>query len=306
MNGNVDGKIIDEIKKGNDELKLFIDAVEVRIMLKIDEINRKVVNLEKENQELKDRIEKLERENKKNNIIVFGTERRQQNLNNKEFIEHLNSLLGTTLNENDVNNIYPLGKHKNAPVKLEFISYLKKNDVFKKIRNLKGKNLSITHDLTSKQREIHKILRKHLQIQRQNKENISFIKNEKLYVNDTAYDVDELLDLESTGFPQREARSDPGTPSLSEFVSQQTPPTNSQLKAKQVVPASIAPEFNCIQSASRTTPPGDHQSEQKTVRNSNKEVSNKNQATPKFKLSKKQATGHYQTRKNSGNRKYLY
>lgn len=58
--GNGDEKIIEQIKKINDELKLFIEAVEVRLTLRIEEINRKVVHLKKDNDKLKNKIEILE------------------------------------------------------------------------------------------------------------------------------------------------------------------------------------------------------------------------------------------------------
>ncbi|CAH1109119.1 unnamed protein product [Psylliodes chrysocephalus] len=64
--------IFEEIKSGKSDLINVIDASETRLLLKIEEKNQKVKELEEENQYLKGKLEKLERENKANNIIIYG------------------------------------------------------------------------------------------------------------------------------------------------------------------------------------------------------------------------------------------
>lgn len=46
-------KLFEEIKKNKTDLKHFIEASEIRILLKIEEINERVKTLEKENEGLK-------------------------------------------------------------------------------------------------------------------------------------------------------------------------------------------------------------------------------------------------------------
>lgn len=68
--------IILQIEKGNEELKTelkaefksIIEASEARILLKIEDVKQRVSILEKENTNLKNKIESLERANRKNNI----------------------------------------------------------------------------------------------------------------------------------------------------------------------------------------------------------------------------------------------
>lgn len=303
MNGtaNIDEKVIEEIRKGNDDIKLFIGALEVRLSLKIEEINRKVVHLEEENEQLKSKVEELERQNRKNNIIVFGVEREEPNLNVDSVIQQLNNVLDINVTLNDLNNIYPIGKNRNAPLKVEFTSFLKKREVLKKTKNLKGTKLSIAHDLTVKQREIQKILKKHLKIQRENKENNSFIRGDKLFVNGHAYEACELLELESTEITEREVISDPGTPSPPEFVPQQSPPVRFHRKEALHIPE--APKSDSTRSDSKAIPSQGQSTSKKPSGNTKKDELSKIQVTPKKDPPKTHSTGYYKTRNNSGNRK---
>lgn len=101
----------------------------------------------------------------------------------------------------DLNNFYPLGKTENCPVKIEFLSYLKKASIFKNIQKLKGTKIAIANDLTPKQREENQILRKHLYLAKQNEDNICFIRKTRLHVNNRVYTPEELencVEIEDT------------------------------------------------------------------------------------------------------------
>lgn len=53
---------LDELKKTRQELKLLIEAAEVRIILRIEDLSRRISRLEKENEETAEIIEILERD----------------------------------------------------------------------------------------------------------------------------------------------------------------------------------------------------------------------------------------------------
>ncbi|KAJ8933179.1 hypothetical protein NQ318_006473, partial [Aromia moschata] len=85
--------ILEEIKKSKQELKASIEAVEVKVLLKIEEVNRRINSLEQKNKNLEDKLENIERTQRKNNIIIFGMQNVQEcaimaNNNNSHSFPH--------------------------------------------------------------------------------------------------------------------------------------------------------------------------------------------------------------------------
>lgn len=204
-------KLIDEIKKNRTELKNYIEASEVRILLKIEELNVKVKILEKENEGLKNKVEYLERSLKKNSILIYGLDI-EENYTINHICGKLSKLLEISISPQDINCFSSLNIPKH-PIKLDLISNSKKKEIFKNCKKLKGTNVGISNDLTYNQRQDYKILREHLTIARQNKDKKSFIKNNKLYIEDEEYTVDSLRKLKYT----KKATSEPSTPTQSHF-----------------------------------------------------------------------------------------
>ncbi|KAJ8965829.1 hypothetical protein NQ314_003876 [Rhamnusium bicolor] len=191
--------IYEEILKNRTELKNTIDASETRLLQKIEELNKRLNTLEKENLNLKTKIEILETRDKKNNIIIFGINKPVDTISPQFICQKLNHLLDTDLTELDLNNAHSLGNSENSPIKVEFVRYLTKNTVLQNCHKLKGIDISISHDLTFQQRRENKTLRKHLQLTRQ-REDVCYIKNNKLYVNGKTYtpqDLEEIYDTEN-------------------------------------------------------------------------------------------------------------
>ncbi|KAG5874173.1 hypothetical protein JTB14_011793 [Gonioctena quinquepunctata] len=170
-------RIIEEIQQNRVELKNAIEASEARIQLRIEESNERIRQLETENSILKLEIEKLERQQKKGNI-----------------------------------DIYSLGSSKNSPVKVEFASNITKKQVFANCKKLKGTGISISQDLTTRQREELAVLKRHLQSHKQNKNENAYIKGNKLVVNKIEYTVQQLLDFEGGEDEGTKSRSVPSTP----------------------------------------------------------------------------------------------
>ncbi|KAG5899694.1 hypothetical protein JTB14_030091 [Gonioctena quinquepunctata] len=206
--------LLAEIQKGNEELKLALQATEVKLTLKIEEINHRLIQVERENEELKSRVEKLER--KKNSIIIFGFEREERYITVESILILMKNLLHIELVESDFNNIYPLGNTYKSPVKVEFTSYLKKIEVLRSTENLKGTSISIAHDLTEQQRIEFKILRKHFHAAKQDKNNTCYIRNNRLHVNNRIFTPSDLENLEEglEHIHQNKPQSDPGTPAI--------------------------------------------------------------------------------------------
>lgn len=260
--GEISNKhLLAEITKGNNDLKAALQAVEVKLALKIEEINRRLINVEKENSELKKRIEALERNQKKNGIIIFGWERQEQFITTKHLIELLESHLKIHLTESDFNNIYPLGKSYNSPVKVEFVSFLKKTTILKNRKYLKGSSINIDNDLTVQERKDNKILRKHLMIARQDKANNCFIRNNKLHLNTnifSAVDLENQENQENTSLTEYnpKPRSDPVTPARKHAFYPENLPETSILLPPAEIKNTVSGKKNLIENLPiQDTPP---------------------------------------------------
>ncbi|KAG5894853.1 hypothetical protein JTB14_023702 [Gonioctena quinquepunctata] len=206
--------LLAEIQKENEELKLALQATEVKLTLKIEEINHRLIQVERENEEQKSRVEILER--KKNSILIFGFERKELYITVESIIMLMKNLLHIELVESDFNNIFPLGNTYKSPVKVEFTSFLKKIGVLRSTKNLKGTLISIAHDLTEHQRIEFKILRMHLHTAKQDKNNTCYIRNNRFHVKNRIFTPSDLKNLRE-GFEhihQNKPQSDPGTPAI--------------------------------------------------------------------------------------------
>lgn len=201
--------IKEEIVQSRIEIKSTIEALEARILLQIETANNRIKYLEKENTSLQNRIEMLDRITRKNNILVFGLESSDKNTP-AETCQKLSELLDVDLQVADLNNYYNLNKSQSV-VKVEFISNLKKVEVLKQCRKLKNTGVSISQDLTIIQREENKILRSHLKKARENPITKSYIKGNKLYIEDRSYTVEDLKQ-NSEELELRTNNSAPSTP----------------------------------------------------------------------------------------------
>lgn len=216
---NINQLLLDEIIKNRNEIKNTIETSEARLTQKIEEDKNRLIRLEKENLILKEEIEILKRNNKKNNIIIFGIRHQRTSLTIKFLIQKLKELLGVDLNEFDISDFYTLGNTEESPIKIEFTTYLKKKLILHNCHKLKDTNISINHDLTSKQREDNKLLRKHLQLAKKDKNETCYIRKDVLYVNDKCYTIEDLLELEnqedSEGIKTNSASVTPNPPNTS-------------------------------------------------------------------------------------------
>lgn len=188
--------ILEEIKKNRKELKALIEALEVRVSLKFEDLSRRISYIEQENVILKDSIEKLERKTRENNIVIFGLKTKPEEITIDYIKKEIKNLVDVNIGESDINNFYPLAKTENPPIKVEFSTYLKKIAIFKNSKNLRKSNISIVQDQTPKQRHHNRILRKHLNLARGNNEENCFIRKNKLHVNGRTYTPEELEETE--------------------------------------------------------------------------------------------------------------
>lgn len=200
-------QILDEIINSKKELKNSISASETRLILEIQELKGRLNCLERENLELKEQLELSKRQQNKNNLIIFGLKKRSEKVTTALVCEELTRLLEVGLVESDIGDLYPLGKTKNCPIKIELISHLKKKLIFKNTKKLKNTGVSIANDLTLQQREEIKTLNKFLKNARQEGQE-AYIRGNKLVIGKNIY---TLEDLENTG-EEVKSSSAPHTP----------------------------------------------------------------------------------------------
>lgn len=136
----------------------------------------------------------MKRENKRNNLMIFGLNTESKKVNKEYICRQLKSLINVELNDSHINDIYPLRIGKNRPVKVELVSIIIKRNVLKNCSKLKGTNISITNYITSQQRQEQKMLGKHLIIARQEKKNC-YIKN-NFSLDNTIDSAEDLLATE--------------------------------------------------------------------------------------------------------------
>lgn len=231
----------DEILKSRDELKRGMQAVEANIILEVETLRKKVSILEEENADLRGAVQILEGRVRKNNLVIYGLNSDvPETLSANSICHEINKLLGLKLVESDINDVYHLGRSKNSPIKVELLSYRIKRGIFQNLRMLKGKEVYFAHDLTKHQREEYNQLRGYLSNLRDQNISNCQIRGNRLYIENTAYTLEELRELQEVPF--KRTNSAPPTPNVEKYQerTQRTPneqralQQDSQLVSKSV------------------------------------------------------------------------
>lgn len=155
-----------------------------------EEHNNKLKNTQKSIENLQDKSLLLERKGRKNNIVIFGLQIKDNIL--EETIKELNHHMELNIRENDINNIYVIGKQENKKgILIEFISFLTKQKIFKNFYKLKNTKIVIVNDLCPEDQQKQKILTKHL-VAARNKNKTAKIRGFKLEIDKKLYSIEEL------------------------------------------------------------------------------------------------------------------
>lgn len=167
------------------------ESITNNIMSRMDE---RLIPIIEENKSLKLKIETqekeieyLKRDNKKNNIIIFGVDEIEKTTS--ELIDKIKKTFKSNMNieieENAINNIYRLGKKsiegKPRPISCSFVNGWKKNEI---MRNKKAlKEIYVTDDYPKEVLAKRKALQAEL-IEERKKGKIAFLKYDKLVVKE--------------------------------------------------------------------------------------------------------------------------
>lgn len=159
-----------------------------------------ILNLKKNNQDLRERVINLENKIRRNNIAVFGLESDKNNLLESSISKLNTALKVQVLSKSDISNIYwPQNKSSNTPVIFELITNFKKLEVFGKIKesleSLKEAKVFITNDLSYEERQVRKFLKeKQIELKKDNKD--AKITGRALIVDGQKIHYKELLQTE--------------------------------------------------------------------------------------------------------------
>lgn len=223
-------KLVEAIQRSENNTKKEIEKLNIankKIVALLEEQNQKIEKLENKYRHLELQTLNQERLHRKNNIIVYGLACEDQR-DELKLIKKLSDLLKINISECDINNAYILKSNREIPpIKIELLSYLKKKQILKNARNLKGTQIFITQDMCYEDRKEHKILKEHLKLAK-SKNYHAHIKGNKLFINDEVYTVKQLQEInDNEGLPQGSSsespkaqifsNSAPSTPSRSVF-----------------------------------------------------------------------------------------
>lgn len=213
-----------EIKAEIEQVKEQIQSESEYLRKRIDTVESRVENFEKI-------IIKHERLARRNNVIIYGLPVDEKGNLADSVINSLNKFLKLNLTVNDCNDIYSLSKKHNSPIKVEFLSNLKKKKVLKAKSNLIGSSIYINQDHCKSDYENSKELRRHIKRAKELGYK-AVIKNGKLVVNGEEFSVDRLRKELDDDEPDNGVNEVGGESVIKNFVQDKTDGNLANLKGQ--------------------------------------------------------------------------
>nr|XP_037282435.1 uncharacterized protein LOC119175631 [Rhipicephalus microplus] len=186
---------IKEIKEGRlADMDKKLDALS-RLEPKITSCVKQIEDMHLITKNLEKRMDDLENQSRRSNIIVYGlAETEQENSEkleqavNKGIVQDILGLQPVT-----IERIHRLGKpaqNKTRPVMLRLLDSRQKSIILREGRKLKNTGLSIGEDFCKRTREIRRLLWNSAKANREHHDKVS-LSLDKLYINDQVFTWDE-------------------------------------------------------------------------------------------------------------------
>lgn len=184
----------------------------------IRKVNNRITNLEKENTELKkqllkleDRVDQIENQSRRNNIIIYGVQEKQS-----ENWEETENIVKDIFNkyfklkiQNEIERAHRLGNNRNGkrPIIVKFNNFKTKDYVIKNSRELQGSKIAIAEDFSQRVRNERTILKPYLLSARQQgkKARLSF---NKLVIENQRYSISDLQNIVMSNNDQTNGTTD--------------------------------------------------------------------------------------------------
>lgn len=197
--------LLQEVKVQNNDLKADIKEIRRdlgKYRVKVQELEDRVVELESEKSYLRERVRHFEEFERKNQVVVFGLDEREDDSLEERTLEIFSRVLSVNVKSQDLDNIYRIGRRTEdriRPVIVRFVRLLAKNQILKHLSKLKGTGITIINDLTFEQQQDKKLLYKYFKIAKSKNFQAKIIKN-CLLVNDNSFTVTELREASEETF----------------------------------------------------------------------------------------------------------
>lgn len=223
-------------EKLNQQTLLISSAVTNNVM---EALNEKLSNIVEENNNLKKKVTYLEhklniveREKRKNNLIFFGT----QELDKTEFelVDYIKELIvdaGVHLDSHEINCVRRIGRwtgKKNRPVVVSFSCLWKKHLIMKNKTNL-PQGIYIKEDFTKEVLEKRRQLQVQVEEERK-KGNMAFIKYDKIVVKTPSESNRDKRKREESGSPNMSQQKKVNTQNKSALIEPAKASTNATVK----------------------------------------------------------------------------
>lgn len=191
----------------NKSIKEDIADLEIRLDRKLQDfkvdcgekvkiLENRVKELEKQNKDLSKEIVLLQKNERKNNIVIHGLNPESEGINIEDHVRRvIVGRMNLQLNETDLSDVYRLGKGEKGPVIVEFRSKAKRTEILKKSASLKGTNIFVSQDLIPEEREKQKILVNYMKDYRK-KGRKAIIKGGNLIVDGEVCSLERLKKLQ--------------------------------------------------------------------------------------------------------------
>lgn len=175
----------------------------------LQEQKQKVANLEEKYERLEGKYVYLDRQLRRNNIVVFGLACQKSKDLKLQIAEKLSGLLQINLNISDIVSAHYFGAGRETPVRVKFATAEAKKEIFANIRRLKGAKISINDDLGPEDQRERKILVQNLKEARA-KNLRARIRGNKLEVDGELFNVKQLGEFSTES--NQKLNSDPSIP----------------------------------------------------------------------------------------------
>lgn len=178
------------------EIKGDINTIKQDLNSTTQKLENKIKELETENSVLKARFLSTERKIRKNNCLIFGVKINEEASTLEAVLKVFHEKLGVAISERDINNCYQLKHIREKPILLEFISYLKKGEIYNNLSKLKNTGIYFSDDLVYEDRQERKQLLEYMKKAKSNNLHTKIKKNKLLIAGET-YTLTDLKNLDS-------------------------------------------------------------------------------------------------------------
>lgn len=200
----------------NDQFQAFLDKIKLEMQAQTNEILsqmdeklsplvREIEDLKSENEKLKDKIQDMEKKKRMKNLILFGLEETEKSTTDlmETTLNKIKTDLNISLNSNDINFIYRLGKknssNKCRPTLVSFVNGWKKTTVMQNKKRFQG--IYATEDYPKEVLDKRRKLQQQMAEERK-KGNFAIIKYDKLIVQENTKYTKKRKERDSSSSPK--------------------------------------------------------------------------------------------------------